>query len=208
MLGYIRIRKDDLKIKDYNTYKQKYCGLCQRLGKEYGFLYRMIVSYDMVFLMLCLENFENDMQREKIRCPLNPIKKIHADVSENVIRYCAFMNYYLTIIKLEDDVLDERNSTFKKILLKMFTCNVKYNKIKESFGDKINAISKIMDEIRQLEKINANFDIVSNSFGRYFVEILKLYLDYINAEPINDKDDLYSLCFNLGKWIYMIQLII
>ena len=29
MFGYVTIRKDDLKGKDYNKYQAYYCGLCQ-----------------------------------------------------------------------------------------------------------------------------------------------------------------------------------
>ena len=29
MFGYVTIRKDDLKVKDYNKYQAYYCGLCQ-----------------------------------------------------------------------------------------------------------------------------------------------------------------------------------
>ena len=35
MFGYVTIRKDDLKVKDYNKYQAYYCGLCQDI-KEIG----------------------------------------------------------------------------------------------------------------------------------------------------------------------------
>ncbi len=36
MFGYVTIRKDDLKVKDYNKYQAYYCGLCQDIKEAYG----------------------------------------------------------------------------------------------------------------------------------------------------------------------------
>ena len=48
MLGYIKTQRDDLRICDFCLYKQQYCALCQGIGKKYGIVYRLILSYDMV----------------------------------------------------------------------------------------------------------------------------------------------------------------
>lgn len=60
MFGYVRIKKDNLLVKDYNLYNKKYCSLCHSLGKEYGIFYRLLTSYDLILLILCLEMFEDD----------------------------------------------------------------------------------------------------------------------------------------------------
>lgn len=36
MFGYVTIRKDDLKVKDYNKYQAYYCGLCQDIKGKKG----------------------------------------------------------------------------------------------------------------------------------------------------------------------------
>ena len=115
MLGYIKTQRDDLRICDFRLYKQQYCALCQGIGKKYGIVYRLILSYDMVFLALVLENFETEMTPLSFKCPTNPFKKINTSISNNVIEYCAFINYYLSVLKLEDDIIDEKNNV-KKIL--------------------------------------------------------------------------------------------
>ena len=58
MLGYIKTQRDDLRICDFCLYKQQYCALCQGIGKKYVIVYRLILSYEMFFLALVLENFE------------------------------------------------------------------------------------------------------------------------------------------------------
>lgn len=204
MFGYVRIRRDDLKVKDFNIYRRKYCGICQRLGKDYGLAYRMITSYDIVFLVLSLENFEEITQPVKFRCPMNPLKKINVNISEHVMKYAAFINYHLAILKLKDDVIDEK-SFWKKLVLKIFMCNPRYNSIKSTFYEELTVISRLIEEVNSLERTRANFDILSNSFGKFFAEIFKVFFYYYKIDLPEAYTDFYSLCFNFGKWIYIMD---
>ena len=36
MFGYIIVHKPELKIREYETYKASYCGLCRSLKKRHG----------------------------------------------------------------------------------------------------------------------------------------------------------------------------
>ena len=204
MFGYVRIRRDDLKVKDFNTYRRKYCGICKQLGKDYGFVYRAITSYDIVFLALSLENFEEATKPVKFRCPMNPLKKININISEYVMEYAALINYHLAILKLQDDVIDEKN-LLKKLALKLFMCNPRYRNIKNKFEEELAVISKLMEEVNTLERINANFDLLSNSFGEFFAEIFRLFFHHYKMNFLESWDDFYSLCFNFGKWIYIMD---
>lgn len=204
MFGYVRIRRDDLKVKDFNTYRRKYCGICKQLGKDYGFVYRAITSYDIVFLALSLENFEEATKPVKFRCPMNPLKKININISEYVMEYAALINYHLAILKLQDDVIDEK-SLLKKLALKLFMCNPRYKNIKNKFEEELAVISKLMEEVNTLERINANFDLLSNSFGEFFAEIFRLFFHHYKMNFLESWDDFYSLCFNFGKWIYIMD---
>ena len=47
MVGYVRIFKPELKIKEYEAYRGIYCTLCKTLGKEYGVLSRLHLSYEL-----------------------------------------------------------------------------------------------------------------------------------------------------------------
>ena len=46
MFGYVRPYKDELRVREYEQYKAIYCGLCRALGKNYGVLSRLTLSYD------------------------------------------------------------------------------------------------------------------------------------------------------------------
>ena len=174
MLGYIKTQRDDLKIRDFRLYKQQYCALCQGIGKKYGIIYRLILSYDMVFIALILENFETEMTSLSFKCPTNPFKKINTSVSNNVIEYCAFLNYYLSVLKLEDDIIDAKNNV-KKIILKFFNHNSQYKNMLNTYGVELDILSELMNKINSLESKNAGFDQLSNLFGEFFVELFQLF---------------------------------
>ena len=55
MFGYIRPNKPELLVKEYDLYKSAYCGLCKRMGKDYGRLSRLALSYDGTFLARALK---------------------------------------------------------------------------------------------------------------------------------------------------------
>ena len=54
LFGYVTVYKDELLVREFNEYKAVYCGLCKSLGKEYGVLSRVILSYDCTFYALFL----------------------------------------------------------------------------------------------------------------------------------------------------------
>ena len=56
MFGYVRIRKPELLVKDYECYKGFYCGLCHSLRDTYGLRGQVTLTYDMTFLVLLLSS--------------------------------------------------------------------------------------------------------------------------------------------------------
>ena len=46
MLGYVKIDKGELKVREYEVYCGYYCGICKSIGRRYGQLPRMALSYD------------------------------------------------------------------------------------------------------------------------------------------------------------------
>ena len=54
MFGYIVVHKPELKVKEYETYRASYCGLCHSLKKQSGRIGQLTLSFDMTFLALLL----------------------------------------------------------------------------------------------------------------------------------------------------------
>ena len=59
MLGYVRIDKGELKVREYEIYTGYYCGVCKSIGARYGQLPRMTLSYDAAFLAVLLASFDD-----------------------------------------------------------------------------------------------------------------------------------------------------
>ena len=54
MFGYVTIRKDDLKVRDYDKYQAYYCGLCQDIKESCGKAGQATLTFDMTFLSILL----------------------------------------------------------------------------------------------------------------------------------------------------------
>ena len=52
MFGYVIANTDKMTPEEQAYYKACYCGLCHELGEKFGKLSRVILSYDLVFLIL------------------------------------------------------------------------------------------------------------------------------------------------------------
>lgn len=114
MFGYVFPCKPELKVRDWNTYRAYYCGLCKELGREYGFAARMFLNYDMVFLAmladgLALQNDSYSMQR----CIANPLEKRPICNQTTGLSFAADALVLTAYYKLLDDLADE--SFFKKL---------------------------------------------------------------------------------------------
>lgn len=63
MFGYVRIFKPEMKIAEFDQYQGVYCSLCKRLGKKYGAMSRMTLSYDFTFLSVFRMGDSGGMRR-------------------------------------------------------------------------------------------------------------------------------------------------
>ena len=96
MFGYIVVHKPELKVREYETYRACYCGLCHSLKKRHGRLGQMTLSFDMTFLALLLTGlYEPQTTSGCGRCLAHPMQRHH--YRENpYFDYAADMNVMLT----------------------------------------------------------------------------------------------------------------
>ena len=76
MFGYVRPVRDELKCKDFDLYRNTYCGLCRTLRRRYGLLAPMILNFDFTFLALLLAPAEDRFTPCRGRCHANPFRRI------------------------------------------------------------------------------------------------------------------------------------
>ena len=88
MFGYIQANNRELKIKDFETYRSYYCGLCHTLKKRYGRRGQLLLNYDMTFLALVLTGlYEPEEAKTRRRCALHP-GRAHEE-TESAADVCA-----------------------------------------------------------------------------------------------------------------------
>lgn len=114
MFGYIRAAKPELRVREYETYKAVYCSLCRRLGKSYGPVARMTLSYDFTFLALLNMSLQSGCDGfERKRCAFNPLKKCNYCKNDTAVDMPAAAAMILLYYKILDNTHDEKG--FKKL---------------------------------------------------------------------------------------------
>lgn len=208
MFGYIGVNKPELKIKDFERYREYYCGLCHSLGNHHGLLGQISLSYDATFAAVLLSAlYEPVTYRMQSGCVLHPVGK-KKYLSNQFIDYVADMNVLLTYYKCQDDWNDEKNL----VKLGYGATLKKQAKVVESrYPRKAENIKSALNSIYELEKTcNANIDKLSNAFGDIMAEILDVSAGDLDARDKNRygdmwKGELRTLGFNLGKFIYIMD---
>lgn len=192
MFGYIRIYRPELKLKDISKYSAAYCALCDQLKRDYGFVGRFLLSYDITFLLLFLSSVsEEPAEKRQIRCPYNPFKVQKTELSGEALRFSAFMNYWLVTEKLYDDYAD--NKSYLKLLTRKALISKKgFRENKEIYRNKTEILSKLLHSVYEGETAISDcfdFDKVTNLFGEFFSEIF--ILDNLDTETSVKLKDLF-----------------
>lgn len=113
MLGYIKVFKPELKIREYEVYRGVYCSLCRNLGRRYTPFAQIFLSYDFTLLALLILSLKKDCCGfEKCRCPYNLTKKCLKYSDKNIFDKCSdaliITVYYKILDNLHDRGLKNR----------------------------------------------------------------------------------------------------
>ncbi|MFI3229770.1 MAG: DUF5685 family protein, partial [Bacillota bacterium] len=199
MFGYVNIDKPNIIFKDYDTYKAYYCGLCKTLGTHTNSqLMRFSVNFDITFLTLLAHNARNLQPTfEKERCIAHPVGSKFYVVQNNEIQECiADINVMLGYYKLDDDVYDNKSVT-RRMGRAFFSG--KYKKAAEKYPQLDKVLRTNYLELRELEgKKCAQLDRLADKFAKILVAVGEVACGKTDA-------NLQSLCYNLGRWIYIID---
>ena len=202
MFGYVRIAKPELRVKEYETYKAVYCSLCKDLGKHYGFLSRLTLSYDFTFLGLlnmALQDGCDGFERKK--CTFNPLKKCiyckNSDSLEMPSAAAMIMLYY----KLRDNIADEK--FFKKLgyyLIIPFFSSA-HKKAKKKYPQIEEIVSAFIEEQTKLEKENClELDRIAHPTAKALSQILMLCSDDDMQKRVLER-----LGYCIGRYIYILD---
>ncbi|MHC1684172.1 MAG: DUF5685 family protein [Clostridiaceae bacterium] len=199
MFGYVIPCKMEMKIKDFELFRAYYCGLCKSIKKSYGNLPRLTLNYDMTFLAILIDGLDkNKITTASHRCIANRFIKKSYVISNDAIEYAAFMNVALVYFKYVDDKNDDnslKGASFSFLLKRYF------KKFPSKLKNNISIIQENLSLLSEMEKKDTNFSIdeISHPFAKLTGAVLSSYTDETN------KDSLFWLGYNLGKWIYLID---
>ena len=196
MFGYVLVNKPELRIREFDTYRSYYCGLCHRLKERHGNLGRMTLNYDTTFLVMLLSDLYDTKDEEKCtRCIAHPVKK-HCSRTNSITDYCADMCILLTYFKCLDDWNDEKKFG-KRVLAKLLERKCK--NVENHYPHKVSFVQSKLNELASIESREArHIDEAARVFGELMAEIF-VYKDD------QWKDDLYKIGFYLGKFIYLLD---
>lgn len=196
MFGYIVANQQELKFKEYGTYRSYYCGLCKVLKEKYGKSGQMTLSYDMTFLILLLTGlYEPDTKDDVIRCVAHPFEK-HPTKINKITEYAADMNVLLSYYKCLDDWKDEKKTSKKILSMKLEKA---FKRIEDRYPEKAEKIRECLEETEKCEAAeDRNLDRIAGYSGEMMAEIFAWKHDEWEKQ-------LRKIGFFMGKFIYLLD---
>ncbi len=143
MFGYIKPHSPELKVKEQEAYRAVYCGLCKEMGRTYGQLSRMTLSYDLAFLAVLAIGVKGEMvEFQQERCMVHPLKKRNICQPCESLELSAAMAVILLYHKLKDNIADGDAGEKAACLLALPAAQKAYDKA----AAKLPELAKVTEE--------------------------------------------------------------
>lgn len=200
MIGYVRAYKPEMKIKHYEEYRGVYCSLCRVLGRRYGLIARLTLSYDFTFFAVLLMSVQSMRPCfEQKRCPFIPMKKCNfCDRNCTNLEYTADVAMLTVYYKILDNLHDD--GFFRKLLMRLIqpVFYRYYRKAKKYAPKADEIIASSMREQSEVEKSGeGNTDKAADPSAKALGELLSLNLEG------SEKRILRRIGYLLGRWVYI-----
>ena len=203
MFGYLQVQKSELLVREWESYKAVYCGLCKQMGKDYSFLTRLSLSYDCTFYAMLLMSLDRSCTGfEKGRCKFNPLKKCQFAVTQSdcfskASAFSVISAYY----KLKDDLAD--SGFFKKLAVRLVQPFFSrwHKKAAKRYPQLEMLVAEMMQAQAQAEQNpETGLDASAQPTAHMLGSVLAL-----EASDDLQKRVLYEFGYHIGRWIYLID---
>ena len=156
-------------------YRAGYCGLCRCLKERHGELSRLMLNYDMTFLVLLLGSlYEPEERSGEGTCYMHP-KEPRGFFISAATEYAADMNIALSYLKCRDDWQDDVNPI---ALAEAGLLRKKYDDISQRYPRQCSAMEACMAQLSALEQAKLEDpDAAAAAFGELMAEVLVLKED-------------------------------
>lgn len=203
MFGYLTPHKPEMKIKHYELYKSAYCGLCKVLGKQYGLLARLTLSYDCTVLaILALAVNDEAANIRKGRCVCNPLKKCQFcyGTEDGAFRLAAGVSVIMTYYKWTDTIADSHGIKFfgARLLRGIFARS--HKKAARDFPKLEHDTVQMMSDQQNAEKSECGIDRAADPTAKLLSKICVCLCSDTAQKPI-----LQEFGYYIGRWIYLID---
>lgn len=202
VFGYIRPEKSELKVREYELYKSVYCGLCKQLGKDYGWLARMTLSYDCTVLAMLTMAVRNECPAvHQGRCVVNPTKKCRFCSSNGESLHLAgAVSVIMTYYKLTDTIED--SGFFKRLAARCLRGWLKrsYRKAARTYPSIDEDCRRMMEQQREAEKADSGIDRSADPTAVMLSSLCKSLSDQPEQQKV-----LGLFGYHLGRWIYIMD---
>lgn len=199
MFGYIKVNKPEMKVKEYEVYRGLYCSLCRSLGKHFGILSRLTLSYDITFLLLMRLSFTLTVPDFKgDRCPFSPTKRCNYCLNgDEELKYSAAVSMMLFYFKVKDNISD--SGFFRKILMYLLLpyAFLKYKKAEKMYPEVALMISESMKRQSETEK---SCTAITDKAAHESADVLGKILSY---KLPDEEGNIYRFGYGVGKFVYL-----
>ena len=203
MFGYVKPFKGQLRVCEHETYKAAYCTLCKKMGKNYGHIARMTLSYDFTFLaVLMLSLADNDPEYAKKGCVCNPFKRCtYMTGHDDIFDFVSATSLIAVYGKIIDNINDTKGLKRLGYKIAQLKFSQKYDKAVKLYPFVAKAIENMVEYQIKVEKNpDAGIDLAAEPTAKGMEEIFSLCSDNENEKRI-----LAQLGYCIGKWIYLID---
>ena len=174
MFGYIKVAREELRVREYEYYRASYCGLCRTMGQCTGQCSRMLLSYDFAFLVnlrMALTDTAPVFRRR--RCIAHPFTSRMMMESNDQLRYCADASAILAYEKCRDDLRDERGLRRVGAMLKTLFLRGAYRRARKRLPELARSVSAALEQMSDKERENRpSVDEMAAIFGELLAEIV------------------------------------
>ena len=202
MFGYVKPFIPELKVCENEIYKAIYCGLCKQLGRSYNQLSRLILSYDIVFLVLFALGISNEnVEFKRESCIAHPLKKNLCLKSCMALEKAADISVIFSYFKFMDNVEDER-------FLKKFTSRVglisfkrMYEKARRKHANIASVVEEFMNRQAEVEKnLSCSLDKACDPMAKCLGLVVQTFSDDLKTQK-----NLYRIGYMVGRYIYIMD---
>ena len=199
MFGYVRPYKPEMKVRDFESFRAMYCGLCHTPKLRYGVGSRMLLSYDMCFLAILMAGVTGcGIKTCQKRCAAALFQKRACVREDLALDFAADCSVILTYWKLCDSVQDEHGMRVLGAKWGAWFLRRKYRKASDRLPDFAKAVEQGIHRLDALERENVpSLDRAADAFASIMREAAAGLLEEKIRRPVE------QILYHIGRWVYI-----